>query len=159
MPPDYQRVMLQSLRDEIAFFNAQQFVIVLFITAVLVTLYIAAQHERFAGCAGAIPVAIIAGTFALGRADLLMHRAGAYVRTLEQSLPAQGWESFKMALPATRLLPLYDILGLSLLLYLLAWAECEAARQLTGRARTVYLATTVALVIAGFISIVIGALV
>jgi hypothetical protein len=74
-------------------------------------------------------------------------------------LSDQGWESFKMALPATRLLPLYDVFGLSLWLYLLAWAERQAMHQLKGRTRTVYLTATLALVVAGFVSIVIGAVV
>jgi hypothetical protein len=159
MLPNYQRLMLQSLREELAFFNMQQFVIVLFITALLTALFVASQHERLEACARVIPIAVIGGLFALGRADLLMHRAGIYARTIEQSLSDQGWESFKMALPATRLLPLYDVFGLSLWLYLLAWAERQAMHQLKGRTRTVYLTATLALVVAGFVSIVIGAVV
>ena len=83
--------MVASLRDEIAFFNAQQFIVALVITIVAVALYVLAHLERLAAVVRLIPIVVISGLFSLGRADLLMHRAGAYVMLMEPQVG--GWES------------------------------------------------------------------
>jgi hypothetical protein len=152
---EYQQFMVESLRQEIAAFSLQQFLLVMFVSAVGVWLYVLAHDERHTACARLIPVVIISGLFAVGRTDLLMHRAGAYVLTLEQS---SGWETFKADQIATKLLPVYDVLALSLWLYLFVWAEIRVWQHASEvRERRLYLATTIALTGLGAVSIVLGA--
>ena len=155
---EYQHIMFRSLRDEIAFFNQQQLMILLFVTAIATALYVIAHHEKFRDCAQLIPFVIISGLFALGRADLLMHRAGAFIANFESTLSSSGWESFKNAQLATSVLPLYDILGLTIWIYEFWWAETQMFRRLVGRHRNVYILTTAGLAVLGASSIVFGAI-
>ena len=154
---DYQSLILQSLRQEIAFFNAQIFWIGLFTTAVVVGLYLCALHPLFKYSGRLIPFAIASGLFAIGRADLLMHRAGAYTREIEATLGLGSWEAFKTSHAATRVLPFYDVLALTLWAYLLIWSERQACQQLAGNRRRFYVAGTLILVLLGAISIVYAA--
>jgi hypothetical protein len=157
MNDPYQLLMVQSLREEIAFFNLQQFALVLFITLFAVFIYVVAHHERFAPCSRLIPIVIISGLFAIGRADMLMHRAGAYIAVMDHDVPSTAWEAYKNEQLATKLLPLYDLFGLSVWVYLFVWAEVQAWRTLGKPRSVVYMAVTAALAVLGAASIVIGA--
>ena len=146
--------MVASLRDEIAFFIAQQFIVALVITVVAVALYVLAHLERLAPVVRLIPIVVISGLFSLGRADLLMHRAGAYVMRMEPQVG--GWESFKNSLAATRLLPLYDVFALTVWVYLFVWSE-RRVWDSRSNDRGLYVASTVLLAIIGVVSIAMGA--
>jgi len=152
--------MLGSLREEIAFFNLVQLLVVILVTTLAVAVYLAAHHERFSRAALFVPFLIASGLFAVGRADLLMHRAGSYVAALEQkSEGTLGWESVKLHLTQTKVLPIYDALGLSAWIFLLIWSEREAKQILNPRARTAFVIGTLALVALGGLSIVYGSVV
>jgi hypothetical protein len=59
-----------------------------------------------------VPLFTIGWAAAIVRADFLIHRAGAYIRVLEQSIsPDGGWEVWRQGLRATPvLLPVTDAL-------------------------------------------------
>jgi hypothetical protein len=151
---DYQHFVLQTLRDEILYFNQQQLVIVVVVTLSILGLYVVSHHSQWRNCARLIPVMIISGLAAIGRADLLMHRAGAYVAGVECSLaqPVSGqlmWEAFKSSSNATSWLPAFDLAALTLWAYLLVWAELQVWRDSRGGDRWFVLGTAVAAVLAG----------
>src|SRR5581483_8586317 len=95
----YEGIMLQSLREEILSFISEEFVLSLLVTILVVVLYIVAIHEQFKRCSRLIPIVIISGLFGIGRADLLMHRAGTYIASFEaQNIRTDAaWETFKSA--------------------------------------------------------------
>jgi hypothetical protein len=155
---EYDALMLQSLRAEITFFNVQIFCMVVLVTIVTVALYVLAHRGSFHHCAQLIPFVLASGLFGIGRADLLMHRAGAYVRQLEARSPAgMGWEAFKAGQSATALLPLYDIPSLTLWSYLLIWSEREAWRQRAHPGRLWFALARLILIGLGALSIAYGA--
>src|SRR6266536_1599088 len=100
-----QLVMIESLRHEIARFGAQQFGITVLVTIIAAGLYVVGHGERYRGCIRAIPVLIGSGLWAIGRADLLMHRAAGYM--VRKGGAGAEWEAFKSQLASTHLLPLY----------------------------------------------------
>jgi hypothetical protein len=153
-------LMLQSLRTEIASFNQERLVLSIAITMLIVILYLGAHDQRFAKTALVIPILIGSGFVSIGRTDLLMHRAGAFVRQMEPPIAngIQGWESYKQRRSETRVLPAYDVLALGAWLYILVWAERRAWSLLADSQRLWYLATTIGFNILGLLSIPYGAL-
>jgi hypothetical protein len=155
----YQDVMLGSLREEIAFFNTEQFMIASLVTIIAIGLYVISHSPSFSGCVRIVPIAIGSGLWGVGRTDLLMHRAAKYIMTVEATQAGGlGWEAFKAGLPATHSLPLYDVMALGLWTYLLALSWTTAYRQLRGSRRIAYCTLTGAFVMSGALSIVAAAI-
>lgn len=154
----YELEMLRSLREEIAFFGWSQLAICISVTALLIAVFIVSHHTQFRRSALIVPFLIASALFAVGRTDLLMHRAAAYIRTLEASdLARPGWEEFKSTLVQTKLLPLYDLLALSAWCVLLVWSYRRSRELLDKRRSRMFIWSTAALVALSVSSIVYGA--
>jgi hypothetical protein len=129
-----QQIVLASLRQEILQQGAQQLSISLFSIGAALLLAVLCRSATYAGAAPLIPLILISGAFAIGRSDLLMHRAGAYIAHLEAAQSAAatlaGWESFKTSHTATAWLPVYDVFSVLLVFWLFADGQRLAWRAL-----------------------------
>lgn len=154
----YELEMLRSLREEIAFFGLSQLLITLSMTILLVLIFVACQHDRFRSASLIVPFLVASALFAVGRTDLLMHRAAAYIRTLEQLNGGRlGWEHFKTGLVQTQILPVYDVLALSVWGFVLIWAYRSALTLLDSVQYRRFVWGTSVLIVMSVVSIVYGA--
>lgn len=159
---------LAGLLREIQSFVDQQIYIVIFVFFVALALIALAEYGKLDRAFILVPPIIVAGAFALARNDLLMHRAGQYVRILEEQQAAAAggkqedtWEKWKQRQWSTRiLLPALDVAVLgSLLLPLFIYAETRTWTYLSAVSSTwawAFAISTCVLLLAAVVSIVVA---
>jgi len=138
---------------------SQQFAVAIYALTTGLALDLLARSGRVAWAGVLLPIVLITSVFSIGRIDLLIHRAGSYVERIESQansgpdVKQPGWEEYKRRMPATRLVPIYDLLSATVFFFLFIDGQMLARKAIPPRWSTVYVSITCVLFLIGCASI------